>query len=173
MTKPLEYSKRGDNTLTVNCSVYGGHRHYAVCLNLIERIEKRDYQSKDAACIRAFNCGGCPAKKMRSEERQAGHALFYTPREPTPATGGRPKPAVDVLSPSFQRGWDRAGLAIAAIKRRESGLPEPVETAPRPERSAPVSRPTRRPARVEPQVSTGNLYADLVNKMMAEQAKDK
>lgn len=165
MGRPLEDSKRGDNTHMVNCAVYGGHRHYAVCCHIVERCEKSQARPGEAPCAKAVIHGECPARKMRLEERKAGESLYFVPREQSALYKDKPsKPPIDVLNPSYQRGWDAAGRMFGKSKYFEREEVPPV-SEPR------VTKP-KAPKPAAP-VSTGNLYADLVNKMMSERGEAK
>lgn len=160
MARPLEDSKRGDNTTLVNCGTYGGHRHYAVCCHIVERSEKGQVRSSDVACARSVANGECPARKMRLEERKAGESLYFTPRDQSDLYKDKPtRPPLDVLNPSYQRGWDTAGRMLAKGRPVERG-----SSTSEVKRAALAPKSTSRPT----PASTGNLYADLVNKLMAE-----
>lgn len=189
MSRPLNDSKRGDNTYILRCDSYGGSRHYAVCIHIMERIEQKRPRSTETSCVKACAEGECVAMKMRREERKAQESLYFMAREDNPSFVGIPasRSGTDVLSASFQNGWEKGRSAVAASHGK---VYKPVLTHIRvddnetPIRSSIPSKQTvtRRPrlpesVSVKPTLatpkSTGNLYADLVNKLMAEQGGKK
>lgn len=167
--RPPEDSRRGDNTHIVSCEIYGGHRHYAVCLDVLSRVEKSANTVSERECQRAARCGECPSLAMRQEEKQAGKSLYYTPRSANPIYVDAISKRIDVLDPSYQRGWDRANDMILRQqgKRRSPVVAKPEIAAVKPAVRKPIAKPVATPA------STGNLYADLINKMMAEREASK
>jgi hypothetical protein len=136
-----------------------------VCCHIVERCEKGAAKPGETPCAKAVIHGQCPARKLRLEERKAGESLYFTPRNSSELYKDKPsKQPLDVLNPSYQRGWDAAGRAFGKSKYFEreepQALPEPRPVKPKaPRPPAPTS--------------TGNLYADLVNKMMAERGEAK
>jgi hypothetical protein len=173
MTRPISDSKRGDNTYLLKCEPYGGHRHYAVCVHIVERCEQNATKPNEIGCKKAFLQGNCPAKTMRREERKAGEAIYFLARESDPQWKDyKSRVAFDVHGSSFQRGWEAAGRMLGINKMDREHQQEiadarrsSIESEPR-KPVAPRKTTTPRPAESAP---SGNLYADLVNKMMKEQ----
>lgn len=154
---PIDASEKGNNVCMANCRVYGGMRHYAVCLSLINRFEGGAASTYDPDCNRAINEGECPAQGMRAKELAAGRALFYQPRE---ASRFPPMDKnVTIFDRGFQRGYSNAGSrpSTSNPSSRKSEVAAGV--------TAPVVKPKPAPA----PVSSGNDYADLVNKMLKEE----
>ena len=82
---PIEASGRGDNTECVMCDAFNASRHYAVCLRTIGNHENDTRRENDSTCHRAMELSICPAQGMLADERDAGVALYYSPRTPHPA----------------------------------------------------------------------------------------
>jgi hypothetical protein len=164
---PIEASARGDNTHFVKCEVYNGHRHYAVCQSVLALHNAGKARPVDRECSRAINCGECPANVMKMQERTAGHALFYTPREKNDAYQSAVTKKTDVLSISSQMGWEKGGAMLGKRKTSVTRADFDVVDAESLTAAKPTSKPAR-PAKPAPvaKPGSGNIYADLVNQMM-------
>lgn len=183
MDRHMNDSKRGDNTYVLRCDSYGGSRHYAVCIHIVERVEQKRPRPNEAPCAKACATGECPALKMRREERKAQKSLYFMARENNPIFTDVPasRAPVDVLSPSYQNGWEKAGAMLASargIERKHAYTSRRVDDNSTPEtpiRKAVLETVVRTPTKSKSSASTstGNLYADLINKMLAEEGAKK
>lgn len=168
----LECSKLGDNSYTHGCSVYGGQRHYAMCLKVMERIKDPTSPMKnyDANCAKAINNGpqSCPALALRAKEEKVGHSLYYVPRA---KAGLPPLPKDQLFSDSFQRGY--RGNTNRPPRGPDRVIPShPMgSSAPSTRSSAPAPRPVRVTRPSEPKLDTTNLHGELVNKLLKEESK--
>lgn len=171
MEYPVDFSARGDNTRIIRCDIYNGCRHYAACQVVLAEVRQNAHRKSDDRCRKALVSGQCDAAKMMAEEKRAGKALYYLPREENPLHADSPKVKTNVLDPSYQLGWEKGGAMVRSIRGRPDSVPDPIIR-----NTAPVERATPRAPNVErpkpKMVSTGNLYADLVNQLMKEQKGD-
>ncbi|MEO9497662.1 MAG: hypothetical protein ABJG42_24525 [Vibrio splendidus] len=77
---PPEKSEGVNNTHIIYCDSLNRRSHYCICLNFLRAVdEKRITGFED--CQTALRNGTCNAVKPRNEEREAGKALYYTPRK--------------------------------------------------------------------------------------------
>ena len=144
---PLGYSRMGDNSYCVSCKTYNASRHYAVCLRIIEAQESGAPKTTEPDCNKAIGCLECPAVKLRDAEEEAGHSLYYTPRNVEHL--GNTK----ITDDSYQKGW---GERYDGIKRN---------------RVAPVAAPKPKPKpKSKPKKKYGTTHADLVNKLLEEES---
>lgn len=152
---PPQASEGGDNSYIHPCDIYNGRRHYAVCLNIINKQESGQPNLWEANCNAAITGRRCPAVAMRDKEQDAGEALYYAPREPSLL-----KRAKDLIfDRSYQIGWAKPG---------PSNGPKAPPLAQPPSTPKAVSKKKAAP---EPK-STGSLHADLINKLMQEQRNE-
>lgn len=124
---PLLASERSDNAYILPCDIYQGRRHYAVCLRIVNRHEDGNPAPWEPNCNNAIACRQCPAVKMRDEEDEAGHALYYTPREL--GTGSAKTKPIDIHSRSYQRGWGAVDRVNRNASKPQSVPTEPVKKA--------------------------------------------
>jgi len=69
------------NTYTHWCEPMQQRRHYAVCLNIIHRVEAGEKLPSDRQdCVKAITNGTCPADLMRDAEVGAGKAIHFVER---------------------------------------------------------------------------------------------
>lgn len=171
MDYPVDHSARGDNTHIIRCDIYNGCRHYAACQMTLRQIRTNSHRKSDDKCRKALISGECEADKMLKEEAKAGKAIYYTPRQENPLHADTPNARTNVLDPSYQLGWEKAGSMIRALRGKPEPKPDVIERiAPPVERAKPVAPTVER---TKPKmVSTGNLYADLVNQLMKEHKGD-
>lgn len=151
-TYPIERSRGGDNTYILPCDVYGGRRHYAVCLRIIERHEEGNAQMWEPDCNTAIACRECPAVDLRKKEEKAGKALFFVERQSPPYQKVGDE---EIFSKSYQNGW--------AKKPSKQGKKATVKI----HQSPPTETP--KPKKRKP---SGSMHADLVNKLMEEEQND-
>lgn len=79
--EPIAASACGKrNAFVLNCPRVGHQRHYAVCLNLIDKRKQGRLDVEYATCSAAIGNKACPALGMRKQEKEAGHALFFKER---------------------------------------------------------------------------------------------
>ena len=161
----VDCSKGGDNTYSHACEVYGGRRHYAMCLRVMERCDDETscMYRYDENCRKAIHSGEkfCPALAMRANEKQAGYAIYYVPRE---KAGLPPIPRDQIFSQSYERGYK--GNTRTPPRGPDRVIPS--HTSGSPSRTPVVRRPF---TRVEPKVDMSNLHGELVNTMLKEEAK--
>lgn len=155
---PISASAGGDNIHCVGCEVYGGFRHYAVCLKIITLFKQGQPSWSNPGCNIAIQQGKnhCPAYKMRLEEQAAGHAIYYEQRE-------KISPQVKFVEkdPSEISRYDTLWpIAYKMLKGEES--PREIKS----QRQAKIVKP-KSTEQESPNVS-GNIHADLVNKLMEE-----
>jgi hypothetical protein len=81
-THTLEDSASGKNAHMLACNAIGQRMSYAACLNRIKVVQSDQRAPADwSVCKSALGCRQCPAKDMRDDEIEAGHALFFVARE--------------------------------------------------------------------------------------------
>lgn len=119
-THPVEHSMRGDNTVYIGCDHRGCRQNYAICLNIIKAVDEKR-RGGELDCTREVKSKVCPALKMRQEEQDAGHALYYRPRAvPAPvqrkAVFESKTPDHIRRSASYKNAWDRTGDIINGVK---------------------------------------------------------
>lgn len=171
---PVEKSKSGTNAFYHFCHIRGCQQNYGVCMHIIAAIDE-DRIGKDSFvdCQRACTRGDCEAKKMRADEINAGHALYYKERTNLNPVNTRPERDAqnnalvvssgkyDMSNPSFARGWNMAGGGseksgkAPTSKNTSGGTNTPVKSNP-------------------PKPKSGFIeagMADLVNAIAAEQPK--
>lgn len=110
---PIEMSGHGTNTHYIHCVSVGWAQNYAVCQHIIKNVEANTIGKNMPECQRAICGGSCPAKKMMAEEQEAGHALYFKPRQyhwedPSQAATEQ-KERINYDSDSYKRG--RHGLS--------------------------------------------------------------
>lgn len=77
----LERSEHGSNAFYLSgCDIAGQTVAYCVCLKRIAMHKKRQVYGGAQNCCDAIERNGCKADKMRRQETEAGHALFYIER---------------------------------------------------------------------------------------------
>jgi hypothetical protein len=156
---PLSASAGGDNTHCVGCEVYGGFRHYAVCLKIITLFKQGSPSWSNPGCNIAIAEGkkACPAYKMRLEEQAAGHAIYYEKRESiSPPVKFVEKDPAEISR--YDTLWPVAYKMLYGEKDSKQ-----IKV----KRDATISKPQTKKTEAAP-VSSGNLHADLVNKLMEE-----
>jgi hypothetical protein len=133
--RPPQASRAGKNRYYITCDKVGHSRHYGICLFTLEAFE-RGQKLTEEPCVKAMIDGTCPALKMRQEELDAGHAIYYI--EPDPKLAIDPKDAqrernavshstVNRNSPSYLRGFN--GPSAKTIK---TVAPAPTPVAKKP-----------------------------------------
>ncbi len=155
---PISASAGGDNTHCVGCEVYGGFRHYAVCLKIITLFKKAQPSWSNPECNIAIQQGKsqCPAYKMRLEEQAAGHAIYFQARE-------KISPQINFVEkdPSDISRYDpRWPIAKKMLEGEES--PRDIKSS----RKTKIKEQQSVKQNL-PKVSD-NIHADLVNKLMEE-----
>ena len=151
-TFPITASEGGDNMHVVPCDVYQGRRHYAVCLRILNRKNSGDALLWEADCNAAIACGNCPAAGLREQELQAGHALFYEPRDLDRFQKVGPE---EIFTQSYQSGWGKPQKGVQArLKANKEKARQQATPAPR---------------KSKPKKSAGSAHADLVNKLIEEE----
>jgi hypothetical protein len=121
---PIEMSGHGSNTHYIHCTQVGWAQNYAVCQHIIKTTKAGVIGKSMPECQRAICQGNCPAIKMLEEEKSAGHAIYYKPRErhwedPSQKESEN-KSGVNYNSDSYKRG--RYGLSAVT-------KPKPATTA--------------------------------------------
>lgn len=79
-TYPPEQSMGGVNSYNFACRPVGYSPGYCVCLHKIAAYERDGDLTSYPECGKAIRNNDCPAKKMRAEERAAGHAIYFIDR---------------------------------------------------------------------------------------------
>ena len=180
---PIEASGRGDNTECVMCDAFNASRHYAVCLRTIGNHENDTRRANDSTCHRAMELSICPAQGMLADERDAGVALYYSPRTPHPAgqteidkqfkaseAAYKKSSPLDVTNESYQRAFVRTGRIISGSPPRPKSIQE-LESKAGAKSSSVKKRAARKAKKVSP-VST-NHHQNLVNVLMEEASQSK
>lgn len=94
---PIEIADDGrKNAFTHYCSAAGARMHYATCQHILAGGQSMSHDR----CFAALGWKQCNAHTMRQKETEAGHAMYYTPRERDESV--RPvtiMPAVTVQAP--------------------------------------------------------------------------
>lgn len=181
---PPEQSMGGVNSYNFSCRTIGYSPGYCVCLNKIAAYERDGDLASYPDCGKAIRNKDCPALKMRTEERTAGHAIYFIDRallreemekqfaattpsfRPTkteapktaPVKASVAKKVADHLTtmptPEIDGYAAAINAAIAATPAVEAPTPAPAETAQTPD---PVAVTTKRPSLMEmAQMTMGN-----------------
>lgn len=168
---PISASEKGDNKRLVRCESYNSYRHYCICLSVIARIRAGETRPDDRECARSLTANACPSAQMRANEEKAGKALHYMQRDPFKMYED-PQNGIPHTTLKTKHGFAYS-VPTSSIKPK-APAPErvvyKVAQQPKPQMAA-AARPKIQPVKPKPVVSTGNLYADLVNQMMSEEAK--
>ncbi len=83
MIEPLPVAASADgqrNAFIHSCDVLKQRRHYAVCLHLCDERKKGRLDIVYSDCSSLIGKKTCPALKMRKEEMDAGHAIYFEER---------------------------------------------------------------------------------------------
>lgn len=134
-TLPPSASMSGKNTVYIHCDHIGRRSSYGVCLFTIKAFEEGRLSdlSECASCIQ----NGCSAMKMRSQELEAGRALFFKERTAAPVIPADDSKPARVINgptqphnPNYMRGWDAVGgESPTKSKRPAKTPPKPAQTA--------------------------------------------
>jgi hypothetical protein len=125
----LEDSLKGNNTVYIPCEFRQCRQNYAICLN-IHKAYKEGRRKPDDYCTTEIAKGICPALKMRQEEIEAGHALYYIPRKEV-VVPERPKTYIVPVSvkdsPGYKRGYDAAGDTLTGKTPVKQRTVQPIQ----------------------------------------------
>lgn len=81
MNEPIESSADGKrNAFHHHCAIAEGNKAYAVCLHLCEKRKEGALPVIYSECSVAIGKKTCPALKMRREEIEKGHAIYFIER---------------------------------------------------------------------------------------------
>lgn len=171
---PVDMSKAGKNAYYHHCNQRGQSVSFAVCLHTIAAIdENRVKEDQFIDCQVACKNGLCEARRMRRQELDAGHALFYKERTNiNPANTRSEKEAqekalcassgkYDLTSASFARGWNQVG---SSTRSSESAPAKPVRK--------PVAAPAPKPVE-KPSGYVEQDFSKLVNTIASEKPIEK
>jgi hypothetical protein len=79
--EPIESSADGKrNAFHHHCAIVQGNKPYAVCLHLCEKRKQKALPVIYSDCSAAIGRKACPALKMRKEEIEKGHAIYFKER---------------------------------------------------------------------------------------------
>lgn len=80
--QPIEASADGKrNAFSHACAAVQHTKSYAVCLHLIDKVKtKGSLPLTYSDCEKAIEGTGCPARKMRAQEIEKGHAIYFVER---------------------------------------------------------------------------------------------
>lgn len=136
-TLPVTASMSGNNTIYHYCEQLERRSSYGLCLYTLKAYEEGKLPL-DNSCHTCIMSGQCPALALRQQERDAGRALFFKPREYWPKeTFDTPsKPRAPITRPtqpnnaSYMRGWNAAGRSSTPSMfdtPKPAPRPKPVE----------------------------------------------
>lgn len=123
---PLESSLLGNNTIYRHCEHIDGMKNYAICLNTIKAFNE-GRRKPDDLCSKEIKNKTCPALKMRQEEIEAGHALYYVPRVQVEVKPVEEKfyatPERIKCTDSYRRGYASAGAVLGKNDASRTSTP--------------------------------------------------
>lgn len=160
----VEESKKAYNAHYHHCDTYNGRTSYAVCLHTFQAFKDgRLSQFMREYCEPAIRSKTCAALKMRAEELQAGHAIYFSDRRENE------KKFAHLFTESrsliqFRQPKTEAERAERARRFAAKLVPTPVSLDAEPN-PAPKSAPA--PTKDAPKIVTLNM-GDAVNNMMEE-----
>lgn len=123
---PPEQSMGGINSYNFSCKPIGYSPGYCVCLHKIAAYERDGDLPSYPECGKAIRNADCPALKLRAEEREAGHAIYFIDR--------------NLLREEMEKQFAQSNAAFratraAAVKSTKTTAAKPETLAP----STPVS----------------------------------
>ncbi|QNK01644.1 hypothetical protein [Dyella telluris] len=159
---PMGESRSGSNGYYFWCDQYSGRSNYAVCLHTIEAVlEKRPNlrtSCQDAICSRT-----CPAIKMRKEEMQVGHALYFRDRHKTLAEFQKQSEAARA-GIGYRRGNSQRGFVPTDTNTIADADPIKVKR----ERAEPVTAPVKRNGHIDTDLASQNIIQGAINQALEE-----
>lgn len=78
---PVAFSAGGINAFTHGCKLAGQRLSYCVCVAKIEAFQRDRQLPPGMSCNNEIRDGDCPAIRMRREEVEKGHAIYFINRK--------------------------------------------------------------------------------------------
>lgn len=114
---PIELSADGKrNAFVHHCAILNQRRSYAVCLHLCGERKKGRLDVTYSDCSTQIGKKLCPALKMRKQEVEAGHALFFEERK--------------VVTPGvFDKAKELVSSAVSIVSGKKADAPQKPKSA--------------------------------------------
>lgn len=101
---PLELSKDSKrNAFAHRCEKVAAYKNYAVCLHLMNERKNGALPVIYSECSASIGNKTCPAIKMRKEEAEKGHAIYFLERVRSEATYTNPEDFKPVTVSDYKR----------------------------------------------------------------------